>query len=82
MAPLNNAGEALAVYPHEGRPTLRALGEGPNGERFRAECGGCVAELMEQLYQLNLDLLDTMADTLTSHAELRVKLESRVRFGL
>jgi hypothetical protein len=82
MAPLNNAAEALTIYPFEGRPHAHILGTGPRGERITAECGGCIAEEVEGLYQTVLDLMDTIADQLTAHAELRRKLETQERFGL
>jgi hypothetical protein len=80
MAPVNNAGMSLVIYPNEGQATARALGSGPQGEEIKAECGGCVGEQVEELYQLTLDLLDLVADTLTSRAQLRADLERHKRF--
>lgn len=80
MAPINNVAEGLVIYPFEGTATARPLGKGPHGEEIKAECGGCLADQVEGLYQLSLDLLDLVADTLTSHAELRRKVEGFERF--
>lgn len=80
VAPINNAGMSLVIYPHEGQATARALGAGPEGQEIKAECGGCLADQVEELYQLTLDLLDLFADSLTSRAELRVELDRHKRF--
>jgi hypothetical protein len=77
---MNNAGMSLVIYPHEGQATARALGTGPNQEQITAECGGCLGDQVEELYQLTLDLLDLVADTLTSRAQIRRELEMAKRF--
>jgi hypothetical protein len=74
VTPINNKSAALVVYVAEKQPTAFPLGKGRNGEEITAECGGCLAEEVEGLYQLNLDLLDLVAATLISRAELRRKL--------
>ena len=81
VAPINNVAEGLVIYPHEGQATARPLGKGPNGEEIKAECGGCLADQVEGLYQLTLDLLDLAADTLTSRAELRRELDRYKHFA-
>lgn len=54
----------------------------PLGSDTTAECGGCLAEQVEGLYQMHLDHLELIGDLLTSRAELRQKLEIHERFGL
>jgi hypothetical protein len=80
MGPLNSDAVGIVIYPAEGKITARPLGEGEGGERIKAECGGCIGEQVEGLYQLTLDLLDLVADTLRSRAEIRRELERHRRF--
>lgn len=81
-APVNKQADALAVYVAERQPSLRPLGQGPNHEEIHAECGACIAADVEALYQVNLDLLDLIADTLTSRAQLRAELDRFKKFSL
>lgn len=76
LAPLNPDASILVVYVPEYRPTAYPLLE-VEGSRVTAECGGCLAEQVEGLYQINLDLLDLLADLLLSRAELRSELAMR-----
>lgn len=80
MAPVNNAGMSLVIYPTEGTATARALGAGPNGEEIKAECGGCIAEQVEELYQVTLDMLDLVAEALIARAHMRRDLERIQKF--
>ena len=80
LAPINDQGDLLVMYAAEKRPAAYPLGRGGNGEQIHAECGGCLATDTEELYQVALDLLDTIADLLRSRAELRAEKARMERF--
>lgn len=82
LAPVNNQASMLVTYAAEMVPKAYALGRGSNHEEIHAECGGCLAEEVEGLYQQLLDTLDVMADALTARAEMRRELERSRKFGL
>jgi hypothetical protein len=80
LAPINNLGSMLVIYAAERRPQALAIGKGANGEEIHAECGGCLADDIDALYQAYLDALDLVADTLKSRAEMRRDLERFRKF--
>jgi hypothetical protein len=79
LAPMNRDAVMLVVYAADRRPTAYPLLE-VDAYRVEAECGGCLGEQVEALYQINLDLLDLIADLLLSRAQLRHSKELQARF--
>jgi hypothetical protein len=71
-APLNGDAVAMVHYPHEGPTSIRPM------DTFRGECGACLGEQVEVIWQEYLNMLDVVADCLRAHAELRRKHEAKL----
>lgn len=73
VAPINHDADSVLVYAPDSRPRTLAI-QGAAEGKVRAECGGCLAEQVDALWTLHLDLLDLAADALTGRALIRAAM--------
>jgi hypothetical protein len=78
VSPINQDADTVLVYAPDSRPRALAIQGAAEGS-VRAECGGCLAEQVDVLWMLHLDLLDLAADALTGRALVREAMREVLR---
>lgn len=70
VEPLNADATVLCLYVADRQPGYKPL------TGAAAECGACLGEQIDAVYQQFLDALDVIADLLRAHAEIRIRNEA------